>query len=181
VRPNPNRTSTALSRAARLAAVLLVTLSVAVTSACGMSVQTSKPYTPSEGINFDVGGFAGVKVRNLLVLSRADGEGYLSGTFVSQQRNSLTAVSGKAIKIDGTDGAPITATIPQQISLGNGLVVVLTDQPLIVLKSPDLKAGLTAQLTLEFSEAGQANVIVPVVDAKQPPYSTISPAPTPEA
>jgi len=181
VRPNPNRTSTALSRTARLAAVLLVTLSVAVTSACGMSVQTSKPYTPSEGINVDVGGFAGVKVRNLLVLSRADGEGYLSGTLVSQQRNSLTAVSGKAIKIDGTDGAPITATIPQQISLGNGLVVVLTDQPLIVLKSPDLKAGLTAQLTLEFSEAGQANVIVPVVDAKQPPYSSISPAPTPEA
>ena len=181
MRPNPNRTSTALSRTARLAAVLLVTLSVAVTGACGMSVQTNKPYTPSEGINVDVGGYAGVKVRNLLVLSRADGEGYLSGTLVSQQRNSLTAVSGKAIKIDGTDGAPITATIPQQISLGNGLVVVLTDQPLIVLKSPDLKAGLTAQLTLEFSEAGQANVIVPVVDAKQPPYSSISPAPTPEA
>ena len=181
MRPNPNRTSTALSRTARLAAVLLVTLSVAVTSACGMSVQTSKPYTPSEGINVDVGGFAGVKVRNLLILSRADGEGYLSGTLVARQRNSLTAVSGKAIKVDGTDGAPITATIPQQISLGNGLVVVLTDQPLIVLKSPDLKAGLTAQLTLEFSPAGQTTVIVPVVDAKQPPYATISPAPTPVA
>jgi hypothetical protein len=181
VRPNPNRTSTALSRTARLAAVLLVTLSVAVTTACGMSAQTSKPYTPSEGINIDVGGYAGVKVRNLLILSRADGEGYLSGTLVSQQRNSLTAVSGKAIKADGTDGAPITATIPQQVSLGNGLVVVLTSQQLIVLKSPDLKAGLTAQLTLEFSEAGQATVLVPVVDAKEPPYSTISPEPTPQA
>jgi hypothetical protein len=181
VRPKPNRTSTALSRATRLAAVILVTLSVAVTSACGMSVQTSKPYTPSEGINIDVGGYGGVKVRNLLVLSRTDGEGYLSGTLVSQSRNSLTAVSGKAIKGDGTDGAPITATIPQQISLGNGLVVVLTNQPLIVLKSPDLKAGLTAQLTLDFSEAGQATVIVPVVDAKQAPYSTISPEPSPVA
>jgi hypothetical protein len=181
VRPKPNRTSTALSRATRLAAVLLVTLSVAVTTACGMSAQTTKPYTPSEGINIDVGGYAGVKVRNLLILSRTDGEGYLSGTVVSQQRNSLTAVSGKAIKADGTDGAPITATIPQQISLGNGLVVVLTSQPLIVLKSPDLKAGLTAQLTLDFTEAGQATVIVPVADAKVPPYSTISPAPTPQA
>ena len=181
MRPNPNRTSTALSRTARLAAVLLVTLSVAVTTACGMSAQTSKPYTPSEGINIDVGGYAGVKVRNLLILSRADGEGYLSGTLVSQQRNSLTAVSGKAIKADGTDGAPITATIPQQVSLGNGLVVVLTSQQLIVLKSPDLKAGLTTQLTLEFSEAGQATVLVPVVDAKEPPYSTISPEPTPQA
>jgi hypothetical protein len=181
VRPKPNRTSTALSRATRLAAVMLVTLSVAITTACGMSVQTSQPYTPAEGINVDVGGYAGVKVRNLLVLSRTDGEGYLSGTLVSQQRNSLTAVTGKAIKADGTEGAPITATIPQQISLGNGLVVVLTNQQLIVLKSPDLKAGLTAQLTLEFSEAGQTTVIVPVVDAKQPPYSTISPAPTPEA
>jgi hypothetical protein len=181
VRRKPNRTSTALSRATRLAAVLLVTLSVAVTTACGMSAQTTKPYTPSEGINVDVGGYAGVKVRNLLVLSRTDGEGYLSGTVVSQQRNSLTAVSGKAIKSDGTDGAQITATIPQQISLGNGLVVVLTSQQLIVLKSPDLKAGLTAQLTLEFSESGQVTVVVPVVDAKQPPYSTISPEPTPQA
>jgi hypothetical protein len=181
VRRKPNRTSTTLSRATRLAAVLLVTLSVAVTTACGMSAQTTKPYTPSEGISVDVGGYAGVKVRNLLILSRADGEGYLSGTLVSQQRSSLTSVSGKAIKADGTDGAPITATIPQQISLGNGLVVVLTSQPLIVLKSPDLKAGLTAQLTLEFTEAGQTAVIVPVVDAKQPPYSTISPEPTPQA
>jgi hypothetical protein len=170
-----------LSRTIRLAAVLLVTLSVAVTSACGMSVQTNKPYTPSEGINVDVGNYQGVKIRNLLIISRTPGEGYLSGTVVSQERNSLTAVSGKPFKVDGTEGAPITATIPQQISLGNGLVVVLTNGPLIVLKSPDLKAGLTAQLTLEFNPAGQANVIVPVIDANQAPYNTISPAPTPQA
>ena len=44
-----------------------------------------------------------------------------------------------------------------------------------------LKAGLTAQLTLDFSESGQVTVVVPVVDAKQPPYATISPAPTPQA
>lgn len=93
----------------------------------------------------------------------------------------MTAVSGKAIKVDGTEGAPITATIPQQISLGNGLVVVLTSQPLIMLKSPDLKAGLTAQLTLEFSEAGQVTVIVPVVDGRQPPFTSISPEPIPQA
>lgn len=75
MRPKPNRTSTALSRATRLAAVLLVTFSVAVTAACGMSVQTTKPYTPSEGINVDVGSYTEVKVRNLLILSRTDGEG----------------------------------------------------------------------------------------------------------
>jgi hypothetical protein len=181
VRGCPNRTSSALSRTVRLAAVMLVTVSVAITTACGMSPQTSRPYTPGEGINVDVGNYQGVKIRNLLIISRTEGEGYLSGTLVSQERNSLTAVSGKAFKADGTEGAPITATIPQQITLGNGLVVVLTNDQLITLKSPDLKAGLTAQLTLEFNPAGQANVIVPVVDGNEPPYQTISPAPTPQA
>jgi hypothetical protein len=176
VRPNPNRTSRGWSRSVRLAAMLLVTIAVAITAGCGTYAQTLSPYTPSEGVNADVGGKNGVRVRNLLILSRAAGEGVLSGTLLSYDRDSLTSVTGKAYKADGSEGAAITASISQQISLGNGSLIVLTDRPPITLKSPDLKAGLTAQLTLQFSTAGQVTVNVPVVDASQGPYSTITPA-----
>ena len=179
MRPNPNRSSRAWSRSVRLAAVLLIT--VAVAAGCGFSVQTNQPYTPSEGVSVDIGGKNGVRVRNLLILSRGAGEGILSGTLLSYDRDSLTGVTGKAIKADASDGGAITATITQQVSLGNGSLIVLTDRPPINLKSPDLKAGLTAELTLQFSTAGQVTLRVPVVDGTQGPYATVTPAETPAA
>ena len=52
---------------------------------------------------------------------------------------------------------------------------MLTDRPLITVESPDLLVGGDAELTLRFSTAGEAKVKVPVVDADQPDYATISP------
>jgi hypothetical protein len=53
--------------------------------------------------------------------------------------------------------------------------VVLTDGPLITVKSADLEPGLTAEVTLEFTTAGSATFRVPVVDASAAQYSTITP------
>jgi hypothetical protein len=58
---------------------------------------------------------------------------------------------------------------------------VLTDGPFITVRSPDLKAGLTADVTLQFSTAGSATVRVPVIDGNEGPYATISPEATPSA
>jgi hypothetical protein len=115
----------------------------------------------------------------LMILSRIEGEGLLSGTMVATDRNQLTAVSGKAIKSDGSDGAPFTASIPSSITLEPGVLVVLTDGPPITVQSPDLQAGLVAEVTLELNPAGSATVQVPVVDANEPPYSTVTPAASP--
>ena len=41
--------------------------------------------------------------------------------------------------------------------------------------------GGDAELTLTFSTAGEATVKVPVVDADQPDYATITPSPTPSS
>lgn len=154
-----------------------------LTAACGRDVQTNKPYTPGEGVNFDVGDPANpnqvVHVRNLLIISWGPGEGVVSGSIVTADRDSLTGVTGIPIKADGTEGVPFTGTIPTTVTLANGFQVVLTDQPPIVVKSPDILPGLEAILTLQFENAGELTARVPIVDGNELQYVPLKPSPTP--
>jgi hypothetical protein len=167
------------------ASLLLVIALLLVSGACGQHVQTNRPYTPAEGANIDVGDPAMpnkvVHVRNLAIISFAPGEGILSGSIVTGDRDALTAVSGAPLKVDGTEGAPFTATIPNTVSIANGALVVLTDQAPIMLKSPDLVPGLDATVTLAFQNAGEATLRVPVIDGNEGPYVSLKPTPTPSA
>ena len=122
-----------------------------------------------------------VHVRNLAIVSFAPGEGILSGSIVTADRDALTAVSGMPLKVDGTEGAPFTATIPNTVSVANGALVVLTDQAPITLTSPDLAPGLDAIVTLAFQNAGEVTLRVPIVDGNEGPYVTLKPTPTPSA
>jgi hypothetical protein len=173
-------------RALRGGATLLLVIGLLlVAGACGQDAQTSRPYTPAEGVNIDVGDPATpnkvVHVRNLAIISWAPGEGILSGSIVTADRDTLTGVSGVPIKVDGTDGAPFTATISNTVSVANGALVVLTDQQPITLKSPDLAPGLDAKLTLQFQNAGEATLKVPIVDGNEPQYASLKPTPTSSA
>jgi hypothetical protein len=160
----------------RVAAALLLLLGVVLSaSACGMNVQTNNPYTPADGVNLDIGT---VHVRNLMILSRTTGEGFLSASMVSADRDALVGVTGNPIKSDGADGAAFTATLPDPVALGNGTLIVLTNREFITLKSADLMPGLSAKLTLNFSQAGQVSIQVPIVDAQNPAYATITPTPS---
>lgn len=154
----------------------LLVAATCLLAACGMRVQTNLPYTPADGVNFDIGQVA---VRNLLITSKQPGEGYLSATLVAKEADALQAVAGTAIKPDGSDGAPITASLSAPVPLEAGEEVVLTDQAVIVLRSADLRAGLTASLTLRFQRAGETTVRVPVMDGNLPEYATITPSPAP--
>ena len=150
--------------------------------ACGTDAQTLKPYTPAEGVNLDVGNPADlenvVHVRNLLIISREPGSGILSASLVTDGRDQLTEVTGFAIKADGSQGAPLTVTLTDTVSIANRAQVVLTDSPIRV-ESADLAPGLTASITLTFAKVGEATVIAPVVDGNEDQYRSISPAPTP--
>lgn len=175
--------STAGLRTRRSLAALLVVLGLFLTTAaCGMDVQTSKPYTPAEGSNTDVGNTGDendiVHVRNLAIISHSPGEGILSGSLLCDNADALTGVTGMAYKVDGADGAPFTATLTP-VPVAGRTLVVLTDIPLIILQSADLAAGLDASVTLQFKNAGQTTLRVPVVDGSQPQYRTITPSPTP--
>ena len=169
-------------RGLRSVAALLVALGLLlVTAACGNDAQTLRPYTPAEGINVDVGDPAMVSqivsVRNLLIISRAEGQGVVSATIVTDDRDELTALSGVPIKVDGTEGAPFTATLSQTVSFANGSQIVLTDRPLITVSSPDLVPGMSSSVTMQFKKAGEVKVLVPIVDGNEPQYATISPSP----
>jgi hypothetical protein len=167
----------ASSRVVRLGAALLLTLGLLLSSAaCGMNVQTLNPYTPAEGVNFDLGS---IHLRNVMVLSRTDGEGYLSASLVSDAPDALLSVTGTVMKADGSDGTPLTVTLPDPVALGNNNMVVLTDRPLITVKSADLQAGLVAKLVFQFSKAGQVTTNAPIVDANQPAYATVTPSTSP--
>ena len=165
------------------ASLLLAVGLVLSAAACGMNVQTNRPYTPSDGVAVDVGDPANpnkvVHVRNLSIISWAPGEGVLSGSIVTADRDSLTAVSGTPIKVDGSEGTPFTGTIPSTVAVANGHQVVLTDQPPIIVKSPDLKAGLDAIVTLQFENAGEVTTRAPIVDGNIGPYVSLKPSATP--
>jgi hypothetical protein len=165
------------------ASLLLVIGLLFLAGACGRNVQTTKPYTPSEGANVDVGDPANpnkvVHVRNLAIISWAPGEGVVSGSIVTADRDSLTAVTGTPIKADGSEGAPFTGTIPSTVSLANSVQVVLTDQPPIIVKSPDIMAGLDAIITLQFQNAGEVTLRAPIVDGNEAQYVSLKPSATP--
>ena len=180
----PKSRPTGPVRALRSAVALLAALGLLlVTGACGNDAQTLRPYTPAEGINIDVGDPAEyrrvVHVRNLLIISKAEGQGVVSATLVTDDRDELTALTGVPIKGDGTEGAPFTANLSQTVSFGNGAQIVLTDRPLITVSSPDLVPGQTSNVTLQFKNAGEAKVVVPIVDGNEPQYASISPSPEP--
>ena len=174
------------ARTVRSAASLLLVIGfLFLAGACGQDVQTNRPYTPAEGVNIDVGNSANpddlVHVRNLLIISWAPGEGVVSGTMVTDGRDALTGVSGIPLKADGTEGVPFTGTIPSTVALANGLQVVLTDQPPIIVKSPDIMPGLEAILTLQFENAGEVTLKAPIVDGNESQYVSLKPSPTPSA
>ena len=52
---------------------------------------------------------------------------------------------------------------------------MLTDGPLITVKSPDIAPGLSATLTLTFKSAGEVTAKVPVMDGNEPQYADHQP------
>ena len=153
-------------------------------SACGFNAQTLQPYTPSDGVNVDIGldqnenpTAATVKVRNLMVISKAHGSGFLSATLVSGEDDKLTEVSGQALGPDGTTGSKLTTELSEPVEITAGQPVVLTDQSPITLTAADLKPGQLADLTLSFERSGSYQVEVPVVDGNNEIYSGVEPTP----
>ena len=176
----PRRTTRSGTRARTtrgLAAMLVALGLMGGSAACGFDIQTNRPYTPAQGINDNVGD-PPVQVRNLMVLSREDGVGYLSATITAADRDALVSVVGKPFKADGSDGAPFTVGLRNPVGLAPGANVILTQGSLIALKSADLVVGLEAEVTLTFSTAGELERRVVIVDADEEPYATISPTPS---
>jgi hypothetical protein len=153
-------------------------------SACGFDAQTLQPYTPSDGVNVDVGvgpngepDSSTVKVRSLMILAKSPTSGFLSATLYSQQHDSLTQVTGNVLNPNGSEGAPITAKLSSPVQISGDSPVVLIDDAPITVTASRLPAGQTATLTLTFSTAGTQEVRVPIVDGNNDIYATVQPSP----
>ena len=183
-----SRTRPARTGRFRTALALAAVAAVLPAAACGQNAQTLRPYTPAEGVNFDLGGDKSnrdsvVHVRNLLIISRSPGEGIVSGTMVTTGRDTLVGVSGVPFRPDGSKGASFTAKIPRPVQLADNNQVVLTNQePFVTITgATGLQAGLDAEVTVQFAQLGSTTVRTTVVDGNLPPYTGISPSASPSA
>lgn len=161
-----------------LAAVLLSFGLAGLGAGCGFDAQTSQPYTPAEGTNLDVGQDNQLKIRNLVLVSRTEGQGFLSASIVSGPGDQMTGVSVLPEPLSSSAApAPTAATLAAPVDLPGGVLVVLTDQPLITVDSVGLVAGGAAQVTMQFAQSGAVVMNCPVVDGTVSPWTTISPTP----
>lgn len=145
------------------------------TSGCGFEAQTQMPYTPALGVNADVGPDAAVKVRNLLLATRQPGQAFASATLVSAQADALVTVTGAPIGPDGTEGAQLETTLTRPIQLEPGNLVLLTERPPILMRSPDILPGATARVTLRFRQAGGVTMLTPIYQ-DQEELATVTPS-----
>lgn len=166
----------------RAGLAVLVAIGLLLVSGCGFGAQTLRPYTPAEGVNFDVGDLnvpdSVVHVRNLLIISRSPGSGIVSASLSAVGSDTLIGISGTAYQEHGIQGTPFTVPLTGPIPLtGNNLVVLTQRTPLITFTSPDLQAGLSADVTMKFAQAGSDTRRVPVYDGNREPYTDIVPSP----
>lgn len=138
-------------------------------SSCGLSEQTTLPYTPAIGVNVDVGAEHQVKIRNLMLITDDDGgRGVVSATLYAERGDTLTTVSGAVDAIDG-DGQPLTASLPAPVHVPkNGLVILTKLRAPLALSGPGLRPGLAAEVTLGFDDAGSVTAIVPIMSTDLP-------------
>lgn len=162
-----------LSTLRRFAVVLCLPLALAL-SGCVAQFQTLQPYTPGEGVNADLG--SSIRVRNLLVVADTSGKGVISASLVAYVDDTLTSVTGVAQKADGTTGsALVTTPTGLPLTLPANSLQVLTNPPTrLAVSSPDLKAGLLAQITLNFTKAGPITLVAPVLSSSDPDFEGIT-------
>ncbi|MVA76791.1 hypothetical protein GC722_12270 [Auraticoccus sp. F435] len=183
----PPRGGRPARRLARGLAAAVLSAGLALGAAgCGFDVQTLQPYTPSEGVNTDVGTtenrLPAVKVRGLMVVATDDDQGFLSAAlYAPEQPDRLVDVSGFALGTGGEAGPPLTTQVPPDLTVApqDGAVVLVEQRAAVTLQGEGLVAGRTAELTLTFERAGAVTLVVPVVAIAD--YENLTPPGTPPA
>lgn len=145
--------------------------------------QTLVPYTQAAGVNNgpnadnpDPGDDRYVAVGNLLIVVTEPGSGFLSGSFTARNEPvSLRDVAGAPIRAGGAAGTAFVVSGGTRLDIPARTMVVLTDKPAITLRSPDLVAGLTAEVVLTFDRGDAVRLKVPVYSAALPGFATVTP------
>lgn len=166
-------------RRSAVAVVMSAGLAMGLAS-CGFNAQTLQPYTPAEGVNANIGenpdtSMPLVKVRNLMVISKTDGEGFVSGQLTSDEGDTLTGMTAVALGADASPSGDLTVDFPGDVEVKPHEAVQLSDTVHIKVTGDELVSGFTAEITLTFEKAGETKVIVPLVDGNKPDFKTVQP------
>ena len=114
-------------------------------AACGMNQQTLRPTRrPRASTWMSVGDQRGQRAQSDDISAGA-GRGFPVRTMVAADRTQLTAISGNAIKVRRQRRCAAQRQRAAIDQSGQRSPVVLTDGPLVTVKSPDLAAGLHGQ------------------------------------
>lgn len=121
---------------------------------------------PAAGVQADDGG---LKLRNILIVSDANGEAILLGGIAS--RDASTAVSGITVAPEGKDGAfgnPTRVNVSEDIPKGR---TVYLDGSSTRFDDPALELGRLAQVTVTFSTGESVEVKAPVMSSTHPDFA----------
>lgn len=156
---------------AGFAACAAITLGL---TGCGFDEGTLDVISPGQGVNTDAGRVA---IRNIVLVATAEHTARITGALSSPTADRLVSVSGHPHTSQGTAGAAFTVTGPP-ISLAANTLLDLTDGTTgVMVSSPDLVAGYSADVTFTFASGASGTVIAPIFDTEVKDYASVTPVP----
>lgn len=117
---------------------------------------------PAGGVDLTVGK---VELRNLVLVADDSGKTVLFGAGHANQADRLVGTVLVPIAADATETAPIS--VPKDLEFPKGSLT----QTNLVFSDPDLKPGLSAEVTLIFETGGTATTTVPIYASDHPDFA----------
>lgn len=178
-------TSSSRRRAIAVAALLAAAIPALAACGAGFDANTNAPYAPSEaGVLYDGDGADkaygknGVMIPQAFILGPDSGQQLAAGGSASLYLTLLnsTGTADQLTSIVPEEQKATAVTVPNPIDLQPGTLAKTPGVTVDGLKTP-LRGGETIKLTLQFKNAGDVALNVPVVTRSRE-YATLPPAPT---
>ncbi|WP_028709637.1 hypothetical protein [Propionicicella superfundia] len=155
------------------AIALAATLSLGL-AGCGFDVQTLQVDSPGQGVNTDAGQ---VKIRDIALVATGEHTARVTGAVTSPAADRLVSVDGHPFTPDGDTGTAFRVTgAPIAVPAGDVLDLTFGTTGIMVT-SPDLTAGYSAELTFTFASGASATVQTLILDTEAKDFSSVTPVP----
>lgn len=135
--------------------IVIAALVAASLTACAQP-QTIEPYQPGLGADTSAGD---VSLRALIIVMTDETTGTLTGALVSRSDDTMTSLTGTALKPDLTAAGELT------IKASTTRIPAQTLVPFeeVSVSGQGLTPGLVAELTFVFAQGGSVTVAVPII------------------
>lgn len=165
------------NRVRRSAVCLIGLVCLLGVGACGtgFEAQTNHSYQAAEGSNERS---EDVDAMNMVAVENSDGTATVSAALLAKtdDGDALTDVTGT-----DSDGDQVDIEFDGPLTLPKGDLVMLGEEPELVLSGDAVEAGYYVALDLQFETAAPVEVEVPIVErGEEGTYDSVAEAPEPE-